>query len=79
LWTARSLYFWWRDEGKAVDAPVSPCYLNILSPVDIGLGEGVFADAAQQIRDVVGGAAAECLAAPAAAPVFPQDGLRSRP
>src|SRR5262249_53713076 len=27
LWTVRRLVFWWRDEHKAVDAPVSPCTL----------------------------------------------------
>jgi hypothetical protein len=80
LWFARSLYFWWRDEGKAVDAPIDPCYLNVMSPVDVGLGEGVLADAATTIRSIVGsGGVAECLAAPATEPTFPQDGLRTRP
>jgi hypothetical protein len=79
LWPVRSLYFWWRDEGKAVDAPASPCYLNIMSPADVGLGEGIVQDAAQAIKNAVGGAATECLSAPASAPIFPQDGLRTRP
>jgi hypothetical protein len=79
LWFARSLYFWWRDEGKAVDAPASPCYLNVMNPSAIGFGEGVIADASQAIRNALGGAATECLAPPATAPTFPQDGLRSRP
>jgi hypothetical protein len=79
LWPVRSLYFWWRDEGKAVDAPASPCYLNIMSPADIALGEGIVADSAQAIRDALGGGATECLAAPSAALSFPQGGLRTRP
>jgi hypothetical protein len=79
LWETRSLYFWWRDEGKAVDAPINPCYLNIINPVEVGLGEGVAADAAKWVHDVVGGGAAECLAAPSSEPTFPQDNLRSRP
>jgi hypothetical protein len=80
LWFARSLYFWWRDEGKAVDAPVDPCYLNAMNPVDIGLGEGLAQDAAQTIQSIVGASGvAACLAAPTAEPSFPQNDLRSRP
>jgi hypothetical protein len=79
LWPVRSLYFWWRDEGKAVDSPTSPCYLNIMSPADIALGEGVIADTAQAVKNALGGAATECLAAPTAPPSFPQNDIRSRP
>jgi hypothetical protein len=80
LWPVRSLYFWWRDEGKAVDSPRSPCYLNIMSPADIALGEGVVADSAAAIRKALGtSAATECLSAPASQPSYPQDGLRTRP
>jgi hypothetical protein len=84
LWTVRSLYYFWRDEGQAVDAPRSPCYLNILSMADVGMGEGPATSSATFLRAVLdnpasGGGAAECLAAPAVAPVFPQYGLRTRP
>jgi hypothetical protein len=79
LWFTRSLYFWWRDEGKAVDAPTSPCYLNVMDPANVALGEGIAADTATAIRNALGGAATECLAAPATPPTFPQDNLRSRP
>jgi hypothetical protein len=83
LWTARSLFFWWRDEGKAVDAPISPCYLNIINPVDVGFGEGQGTDAARVARDVgtdLGLAGvAECVAETYAEPAFPQDDLRARP
>ncbi len=84
LWTVRDLYYWWRDEGKAVEAPISPCYLNIISPIDIGFGEGTLYDAAQ-ILGVVGdnipgiGSLAECAAAPASEPVLPPPGLRDLP
>ena len=80
LWTVHSLYFWWRDEGKAVDAPVSPCYENIINPADIALGEGTVTDVLQALRD--SGFAedlTECIAAPVDEPVFPQDDVRSRP
>jgi hypothetical protein len=80
LWFARSLYFWWRDEGKAVDAPVDPCYLNVMNPVDVGFGEGLGQDVAQTIQSIVGSnGLGACLAAPTAEPTFPQDNLRSRP
>ena len=67
-------------EGKAVDAPVDPCYLNVMNPVDVGFGEGLGQDVAQTLQSIVGSnGIAECLAAPAAEPTFPQDNLRSRP
>ena len=83
LWTVRSLFYWWRDEGKAVDAPLSPCYLNTINAVDVGFGEGLGVDAAglaQDVADFAGlGAIGECLAEPDVEPTFPQDDLRSRP
>jgi len=84
LWTVRDLYYWWRDEGKAVEAPVNPCYLNIISPIDIGFGEGTLYDATQILGEVADGvpgigSLAECAAAPASAPVLPPPGLRDMP
>ncbi|MFW5739268.1 MAG: hypothetical protein ACOC1F_02760, partial [Myxococcota bacterium] len=83
LWTVRSLFYWWRDEGKAVDAPLSPCYLNIINPVDVGFGEGLGVDATKLVQDVADffglDSIGECLAAPDVEPTFPQDDLRSRP
>ncbi|MBI2373113.1 MAG: hypothetical protein HYV07_03860 [Deltaproteobacteria bacterium] len=84
LWSVRTLYYWWRDEGKAVDAPFSPCYLNVVNPVDVGFGEGLWADAARLARDVADGlpaigSLAECLASTRSEPTFPQNGLRTRP
>lgn len=38
LWTVRELFYWWRDEGKAVHRPRSFCYLNIIDPLDIAFG-----------------------------------------
>jgi hypothetical protein len=83
LWTAHSQYFWWRDEGKAVDAPRSPCYQNIINPADVAVGEGGVNDAARLLNELLDGgfldAAGGCLAAPQDEPQYPQDGLRSRP
>jgi len=80
LWTVRSLHYWWRDEGKAVDAPVSPCYMNVINPVDVAFGEGTGTDF---VRFLGGALSADdqrgCLAEPEAEPKYPQDNLRSRP
>ena len=39
LWSVRTLHYWWRDEGKTVDRPLNPGYLNIMDPVDLANGE----------------------------------------
>lgn len=80
LWTVRSRYFFWRDEGKAVDAPLFPCYLNIINPVDIAFGEGWGANLARVAGDFLSsGDRRGCLAEPSSEPTFPQENLRSRP
>jgi hypothetical protein len=80
LWTVRSLYFWWRDELKAVNAPLSPCVLNIINPADVALGEGAVTDGVRVLRDLANGGFAEdlttCLSEPASEPVLPPAGLR---
>jgi hypothetical protein len=70
-----------RDEGKAVDAPASPCYLNMVSPAEVAFGEGTVDNVLTTIQEIFGGGGGitECLAAPASEPHFPQDNLRSRP
>jgi hypothetical protein len=83
LWSVRALYYWWRDEGKAVDGPSSPCYLNLVNPADVALGEGAVADGAALVRDLTEAGAlsavTECVGAPSSEPVFPHDDLRARP
>lgn len=84
LWTVRDLYYWWRDEGKAVEAPINPCYLNIINPVDVGFGEGTLYDATEVLGDVGEnvdglGSLVSCLTAPMAAPPLPPPGLRDKP
>ena len=81
LWAARTLFYWWRDEGKAVEQPLSPCYLNIINPADIALGEAGTTDLVRVLRDVGDrmpwlGSLAECLAETPAEPVLPPPGLR---
>lgn len=88
LWTVHSLYFWWRDEGRAVDRPVSPGYLNIKDPVDIANGEGVWKESLLNLtwlRERLATAFApgnwweEMLFEPDSEPVMPPAGLRDRP
>ena len=80
LWSVRSLYYWWRDEGKAIDAPVMPCYLNVINPIDVAFGEGVGTDAARLFGSLLSSDESRgCLAEPSAEPLFPQNGLRLRP
>jgi len=88
LWTVRSLHYWWRDEGKAVDRPFSPGYMNILDPVDIANGEGDWVESLinlSWIRDWVSGLwggdniLEELLNEPEEEPIYPQGSLRERP
>lgn len=83
LWTARTLFFWWRDEGKAVDRPWSPAYQNIIDPLDMAFGEGFWLPLTQAARTFGqrNGLAAvtDLLAPPPSEPTLPPPGLRQRP
>jgi hypothetical protein len=80
LWSVRSLHYFWRDEGKAVDTPAFPCYMNIVNPVDVANGEGFGTDAARFFGGVLAGEQSRgCLAEPKSEPVYPQDNIRTRP
>lgn len=80
LWTVHSLMYWWRDEGKAVDVPRSPCYLNITNPADVALGEGVATDLVRLVGGLLSSTDQRgCLAEPSSEPTYPQDDLRSHP
>jgi hypothetical protein len=55
LWTVHSLFYFWRDYGKALDSnidEISPCYLNIIDPVDVAFGEGIFLNVTEVAREV---------------------------
>ncbi|MDX1693917.1 MAG: hypothetical protein R3208_09135 [Ketobacteraceae bacterium] len=88
LWSVRSLHYWWRDEGKIVDRPTSPGYLNIMDPVDIANGEGEWVEwifNLTSLRDwltsLLGEQSyfSELFYEPDTEPRYPQDDLRSRP
>lgn len=95
LWTASKLVYWWRDEGKAVDRPVSPGYLNFIDPVDIANGEGEWVvdddipligglnitEIRKALIEAFGDDSflKELLTKPDSELQFPQDNLRERP
>ncbi len=54
---------------------LSPCYMNIINPIDVAFGEGIFLNTTEVIRKVVdelgfGEFLADCLAAPASEPHY---------
>lgn len=80
LWSVHSLHYWWRDEGKAVDAPFWPCYRNIVNPVDIAIGEGIYTDVARWVGSFLSSDEQRfCFAEPESEPKYPMDDLRARP
>jgi hypothetical protein len=80
LWTVHSLHYWWRDEGKVTTKPKSPCYANIIDPVDVGYGE----DASESLRATLDKISArvnidpirQCVEAPRTEPTGMFAGLR---
>lgn len=40
LWTANTLFYWWRDEQKILHNAPSIGFANILDPIDLANGEG---------------------------------------
>jgi hypothetical protein len=75
LWTARTLWYWWRDELLAAEAPASPCVMNIIDPADVALGEGAVQTGTELLAVLTaGGALAEaaaCASAPLVEPSVP--------
>mmetsp|Transcript_23430 Transcript_23430/g.34391 ORF Transcript_23430/g.34391 Transcript_23430/m.34391 type:complete len:824 (-) Transcript_23430:274-2745(-) len=43
VWSANSLYYWWRDQGIAENSTYmasSPCYMNRMEPLELAFGWG---------------------------------------
>jgi hypothetical protein len=71
LWTAHTLWYWWRDEHLAADAPASPCVMNIIDPADVALGEGGVQSGAELLAALAPAGlagAALCASAPSSEP-----------
>ena len=85
LWSAHSLYFWWRDQGIAEEGSQqserSPCYLNRHDASEIAVGWGKYA--LELVRYFVNNYSPfhrgypleliNCFAPPAQEYVFPRD------
>ncbi len=86
VWTAHSLYYFWRDYGivqrGGVDAVLEPCYLNMIDTTDTALGVGLNVSRAlrRALRKlgVLGDVVGTCLAPPPQAYEFPRDLYRYR-
>eukprot|EP01126_Amoeba_proteus_P003653 TRINITY_DN11212_c0_g1_i1.p1 TRINITY_DN11212_c0_g1~~TRINITY_DN11212_c0_g1_i1.p1 ORF type:complete len:629 (+),score=71.66 TRINITY_DN11212_c0_g1_i1:402-2288(+) len=80
LWTAKTLYYFWRDRAKVLlDSPIdlSPCLYNIINPVDVALGQGSLEELVEKLRELAHKNGwpeqfiADCLAAPKTEPKYP--------
>ena len=82
--TARTLFYWWRDYGRAEaksrNAKASPCYLNEENALEVGFGNDALARLGPRIRaalDKLPVAAVkdlgECFAPPPEEYQFPRD------
>jgi hypothetical protein len=83
LWAVHSLYFWWRDQGKAelglTTSKWGPCYLNRIDPLETAVGWGKHTMQIMRLllswvlppfqRDMF----ANCLAPPVGGFEFPRD------
>ena len=81
LWSASSLYYFWRDYGLVAKKSLrsrTPCYVNFENPADVALGQGLLDSLAKALRKIFGNLPitdliADCLAPPKDAPQFPRD------
>lgn len=82
LYAVSSLYFWWRDQGRAEGSSLvarrSPCYLNRMDPTEIAFGwDKVHTERLKMFLGgmprVVGFELGDCLAPPERGFVFPRD------
>lgn len=55
LWSVHSLYYWWRDQGRAEGASqqseLSPCYLNRMDASEVAIGWGKYS--LEVLRNVI--------------------------
>lgn len=80
VWTAKALYYSWRDFGLVTRGTreLGPCYLNIQAPLATALGAGEnisewLAAATRRSSKTWERLVAECVAPPPAEPMFPRD------
>ena len=73
-----SLYYNWRDYSQATDVSAEtgiPCFMNIINPVDVGLGEGPILTATTALGEWLEEdgffGIGQCLIAPESEPEYP--------
>ena len=82
VWAVHSLYYWWRDQGRAeqslADTRWGACYLNRMDPVEVAFGWGKHSF--QSVRVALSAAwpfhrdlLTNCLAPPVSEYQFPRD------
>ena len=81
VWSVHSLYYWWRDQGRAEEGSMqsewSPCYLNRMDPSEIAVGWGK--RSLQLLRDAISRYFpytldfVNCFASPSHEYIFPRD------
>jgi len=78
LWTAQSLYYFWRDYSIATNTSVPvqfPCFMNVINPADIGFGTGLLFNFTLELQDYLEqhghDLLAECLTPPSSPPYYP--------
>ena len=84
LWSVKSLFYWWRDYGKAALAlngtDPGPCYLNEENSLEVAFGADWAGAAAPEIRAFLASLsldeAAACFSPPKEEYVFPRDLFR---
>eukprot|EP01113_Clastostelium_recurvatum_P042979 TRINITY_DN7036_c0_g1_i7.p1 TRINITY_DN7036_c0_g1~~TRINITY_DN7036_c0_g1_i7.p1 ORF type:complete len:752 (-),score=122.33 TRINITY_DN7036_c0_g1_i7:305-2290(-) len=78
LWTVHSSYYWIRDEMQAthpIGNETSPCYMNIINPIDVAFGEGIYYNVTILLYEILEkfkwlGDITECLVAPEKEPHY---------
>ena len=81
LWTVKTLFYWWRDLGKAIaGVATDPCYLNEENALEVAFGADWAAAAGPEIRAFLAGLgadkAAACFSPPPEEYAFPRDLFR---
>jgi len=78
LWSAHSLYYFWRDYSQATTVDIqtlTPCFMNIITPIDVAFGTGKALNVSIAIGNWLNenglSGLGECLQAPLTEPVYP--------
>ena len=78
LWTVHSAYYFWRDYSQATNSSIStksPCFMNIITPIDIAFGPGKLLNISLEIGNWLDEhnlpSLGNCTEQPSSEPVYP--------